>query len=279
LRERTEEEPKKKIISLRCFDFSFFTLPLRPLKDKNALNLIIDIGNTAAKVALFDGGEMVEVLTESNQSLDCLEALCVKYPVEQGIVATVIDLSERVLAALVALPFPLLWLDSKTPLPVTNLYETPETLGYDRMAAVVGANEQYPRRDILVIDAGTCITYEFIDSKGQYHGGNISPGMQMRFKALQQFTGRLPLVDTNGRKLPMGRDTETAIRAGVLKGMEYEISGYIESMKHKYPELLVFLTGGDDFSFDSSVKSIIFADRFLVLKGLNRILNYNNGRI
>ena len=243
------------------------------------MNLIIDIGNTAAKVALFDGGEMVEVLTESNQSLDCLEALCAKYPVEQGIVATVIDLSERVLAALVALPFPLLWLDSKTPLPVTNLYETPETLGYDRMAAVVGANEQYPRRDILVIDAGTCITYEFIDSKGQYHGGNISPGMQMRFKALNQFTGRLPLIDSNGRKLPMGRDTETAIRAGVLKGMEYEISGYSESMKHKYPELLVFLTGGDDFSFDSSVKSIIFADRFLVLKGLNRILNYNNGRI
>lgn len=279
MRERTEEEPKKKIISLRCFDFSFFTLPLRPLKDKNALNLIIDIGNTAAKVALFDGGEMVEVLTESNQSLDCLEALCAKYPVEQGIVATVIDLSERVLAALVALPFPLLWLDSKTPLPVTNLYETPETLGYDRMAAVVGANEQYPRRDILVIDAGTCITYEFIDSKGQYHGGNISPGMQMRFKALNQFTGRLPLIDSNGRKLPMGRDTETAIRAGVLKGMEYEISGYIESMKHKYPELLVFLTGGDDFSFDTNLKSIIFADRFLVLKGLNRILNYNNGRI
>ena len=279
MRERTEEEPKKKIISLRCFDFSFFTLPLRPLKDKNALNLIIDIGNTAAKVALFDGGEMVEVLTESNQSLDCLEALCAKYPVEQGIVATVIDLSERVLAALVALPFPLLWLDSKTPLPVTNLYETPETLGYDRMAAVVGANEQYPRRDILVIDAGTCITYEFIDSKGQYHGGNISPGMQMRFKALNQFTGRLPLIDSNGRKLPMGRDTETAIRAGVLKGMEYEISGYIESMKHKYPELLVFLTGGDEFSFDSSVKSIIFADRFLVLNGLNRILNYNNCRI
>ena len=147
------------------------------------------------------------------------------------------------------------------------------------MAAVVGANERFPHNDILVIDAGTCITYEFIDSKGQYHGGNISPGMQMRFKALHQFTGRLPQIDANGRKLPMGKDTETAIRAGVLKGMEYEISGYIEAMKHKYPELLVFLTGGEDFSFDSSVKSVIFADRFLVLKGLNRILNYNNGRI
>ena len=257
----------------------FFCLTFALAKDENALNLIIDIGNTMAKVALFNSGEMVEVLAESNQSLDCLKALCSKYPIEQGIVATVIDLSERILAELAALSFPLLWLNHQTPLPVVNLYETPETLGYDRMAAVVGANEQFPRRDILVIDAGTCITYEFIDSKGQYHGGNISPGMQMRFKALHQFTGRLPMVDANGRKLPMGRDTETAIRAGVMKGMEYEILGYIESMKHKYPELLVFLTGGDDFSFDSSVKSIIFADRFLVLKGLNRILNYNNGRI
>ena len=243
----------------------FFYFTFAPAKEPKDLNLIIDIGNTKAKIAFFDGGEIVDIVAESNQSLGCLKAFCSKYPVEQGIVATVIDLSEKVLADLAALPFPLLWLNHQTPLPVVNLYETPETLGYDRMAAVVGANEQFPHRDILVIDAGTCITYEFIDSKGQYHGGNISPGMQMRFKALHQFTGRLPLVDTNGRKLPMGRDTETAIRAGVMKGMEYEISGYIESMKHKYPELLVFLTGGDDFSFDSSVKSIIFADRFLVL--------------
>ena len=186
--------------------------------------------------------------------------------------ATVIDLSEKVLADLAALPFPLLWLNHQTPLPVVNLYETPETLGYDRMAAVVGANEQFPHRDILVIDAGTCITYEFIDSKGQYHGGNISP----RYADAFQSTSSVYRTFASGRhqraQLPMGRDTETAIRAGVMKGMEYEISGYIESMKHKYPELLVFLTGGDDFSFDSSVKSIIFADRFLVLKGLNRIL-------
>ncbi|WP_289621648.1 type III pantothenate kinase, partial [Bacteroides congonensis] len=157
--------------------FLFFYFTFAPAKDENALNLIIDIGNTMAKVALFNNGEMVEVLTESNQSLDCLKALCSKYPIEQGIVATVIDLSERILADLAALPFPLLWLNYKTPLPVVNLYETPETLGYDRMAAVVGANEQFPHNDILVIDAGTCITYEFIDSKGQYHGGNISPGM------------------------------------------------------------------------------------------------------
>ena len=123
------------------------------------MNLIIDIGNTMAKVALFNNGEMVEVLAESNQSLGCLQTLCSKYPIEQGIVATVIDLNERILAELAVLSFPLLWLNHKTPLPVVNLYETPETLGYDRMAAVVGANEQFPHNDILVIDAGMTPSY------------------------------------------------------------------------------------------------------------------------
>ena len=148
------------------------------------------------------------------------------------------------------------------------------------MAAVVGANEQFPHRDILVIDAGTCITYEFIDSKGQYHGGNVSPGMQMRFKGTASVyrtfaSGRHQRAQTpDGTGHRNGYTRRSNERDGIQK-----FPGYIESMKHKYPELLVFLTGGDDFSFDSSVKSIIFADRFLVLKGLNRILNYNNGRI
>ena len=156
------------------------------------MNLIIDIGNTVAKIALFDGAEIVNVIYDSNQTLDCLDEVCAKYPVERGIVATVINLSECVTERLNALPIFLLYLGKETVLPVINLYETPETLGYDRIAAVVAANEQFPNKNILVIDAGTCITYEFIDSKGQYHGGNISPGLQMRFKALYQFTDRLP---------------------------------------------------------------------------------------
>ncbi|KAA6311537.1 Type III pantothenate kinase, partial [termite gut metagenome] len=141
------------------------------------------------------------------------------------------------------------------------------------------ANNIYPGRDILVIDAGTAITYEFIDAAGQYHGGNISPGLQMRFKALHQYAGRLPLVQPEGEMPPIGESTETAIRCGILKGIEYEITGYITNFRSKYPNLLVFLTGGDNFSFDTKVKNSIFADKFLVLKGLNRILNYNNGKI
>ena len=195
------------------------------------MNLIIDIGNTVAKIAVFKDKDIVEILYDSNQTLECLSDICAKYAVEKAIVATVIDLNERVLAQLKSLPVSLLWLNEKTLLPVENLYETPETLGYDRMAAVVGAYEQFPGKDILVIDAGTCITYEFIDAAGRYHGGNISPGVQMRFRALHEFTGRLPLVLREGRRLPLGSDTDTAMREGVLKGMEYEISGYITVMK------------------------------------------------
>ena len=243
------------------------------------MNLVIDIGNTVAKLAAFDGDELKEVVFDSNRTLAQLPEFCKRYPFERAIAVTVVDLEEAVARSLEGLPFPVLWLDKETPLPVQNLYETPQTLGYDRMAAVVAANACCPGRDLLVIDAGTCVTYEFVDAQGRYHGGNISPGMQMRFKALHHLTGHLPLVSAEGRMLPMGKDTETAIRAGVLKGMEYEIEGYIRRMKHKYPELLVFLTGGDDFSFDTNLKSIIFADRFLVLKGLNRILGYNNDKI
>ncbi len=239
------------------------------------MNLIIDIGNTVAKVALFEGEELIKVFYDSNQSLDCLQAVCAEYPIDKAIIATVIDLAEQMLEQIRQLPFPVLWLDSETMLPIINLYETPKTLGYDRIAAVVGANAQFPDRDILVIDAGTCITYEFVDSLGQYHGGNIAPGMHMRFNALHHYTGRLPLVSAEGELPLLGKDTETAIRSGVIKGIEHEIKGYIMSLKYKYPELLVFLTGGDEFSFDTNLKSVIFADRFLVLKGLNRILNCN----
>ena len=243
------------------------------------MNLVIDIGNTVAKLAAFDEAELLEVVYDSNRTLELLPEFCNKYAFDKAIVVTVIDLEAEAEARLASLNFPLLRLDHNTPLPVRNLYETPHTLGYDRMAAVVAANCFFPGRDVLVIDAGTCITYEFVDASGCYHGGNISPGLQMRFKALHRFTGRLPMVSSQGRMEPIGKNTETAIRAGVLKGMEYEIEGYVRAMKDKYPGLLVFLTGGDDFSFDTNLKSIIFADRFLVLKGLNRILDYNNDKV
>ena len=134
------------------------------------MNLIIDIGNTAAKIALFDGDSLVDVVHDSNRTLERLPDICSHYDVERAIMVTVVDLSEEAEARLCNLPCPLLRLGADTPLPVENLYETPETLGYDRMAAVVGACGRFPGRDILVIDAGTCITYELVDAAGRYHG-------------------------------------------------------------------------------------------------------------
>ncbi len=252
-----------------------FVLKNKETQESIEMNLVIDVGNTAAKLAVFEGGALREVLYDSNRTLEQLPAFYLRHSPERAIWASVVDLPEEARERLESLPIPLIHLDEHTRIPVENLYETPHTLGYDRIAAVVGAVGRFPDRNLLVIDVGTCITYEFVDAGARYHGGNISPGIQMRFRALHEFTGRLPFVKREGRELPMGKDTDTAIRAGVLKGVEYEIGGYILEMKYKYPELLVFLTGGDEISFDTNVKNIIFADRFLVLKGLNRILEYN----
>ncbi len=239
------------------------------------MNLIIDIGNTVAKVAVFDQGEIKEVIRCSNQNLDAIPILYSKYPIERGIIASVITLSATIKQQLSQIPFPMIELTHETSIPIRNLYHTPKTLGVDRLAAVIAAHTLRPDHDILVIDAGTCITFDFIDHKGQYHGGNISPGMEMRFKALHTFTDKLPQIEAEGELPFYGISTETAIRSGVFHGIEFEINGYIQQLQKNYPQLLVFLTGGDKFSFDTNLKSSIFADGFLVLKGLNRILEYN----
>ena len=240
------------------------------------MNLVIDIGNTTAKMAAFKGDELLEVAYTDNSRLSDLSKFAAHYPFKQAIYSTVVNLNDEALEEIARLPFPCRKLTAETPVPVVNCYDTPETLGTDRIAAVIGAAFVKPGVPLLVIDAGTCITYEFLDADGRYQGGNISPGLEMRLKALNHFTSRLPLVPLQGPLPDVGKDTKTAIRLGVSKGVQYEIEGYIEDFRKKYPRLLVFLTGGDDFSFDTNIKNLIFADRFLVLKGLNCILNYNN---
>jgi len=239
------------------------------------VKLIIDIGNTVTKMVAFRGDEPVDELRVESGALSGLADFVGKHGFRSGIVGSVRDLTYSEEEALANLPFPLLKLSHDTPIPIANRYRTPETLGSDRLAAVVGASSLKPGKDLLIIDAGTCITYEVIDARGNYWGGNIAPGMQMRLKALHEFTARLPLVEAEGDVPGMGYNTETAIRSGVLRGMKYEIEGYIKSMRAKFPHLLVFLTGGDHINFDPGIKNIIFSDRFIVPRGLNKILDYN----
>lgn len=241
--------------------------------------MIIDIGNTVAKLVAFDGDEPLEETRTSNETLAALPAFASKYNFECGIVGTVRELTPEAEKVLQQVNIPILRFNSSTPIPITNRYRTPQTLGSDRLAAAVGASTLKPGKDLLIIDAGTCITYEVIDAQGNYWGGNIAPGMQMRLHALHEHTARLPLVSAEGEVPGMGYDTETAIRSGVLRGMKYEIEGYIKSMRAKYPHLLVFLTGGDKINFDTNIKNIIFADKYIVPRGLNKILDYNYDKL
>lgn len=240
------------------------------------MNIIIDIGNTCAKIALFKGEELVELIKDSNQDLSQLQKLCTRFSCKKGIIASVIHLSDKITAQLKACSVNWLYLNQETPLPIKNCYKTPETLGYDRIAAIIGANSSHPSCNILVIDAGTAITYDFLNEKEEYIGGNISPGIDMRLKALHHFTDKLPLVEKCGATPLLGYDTNTAIRSGVIQGVKMEICENIRLFREKYANVLVFLTGGEQIPFDGKIKNSIFADSFLLLKGLNRILNYND---
>lgn len=242
--------------------------------------LIVDIGNSSAKVALFEGDILVEHIYTEHQELPYVLTDKVRNAIiTSAIVSSVIPLDGAVEEVISSLPFPCLRMSAKLKMPFRIAYKTPETLGPDRLAAVAEACMQQPGHDILVIDAGTAITYDLVTADGLYVGGNISPGIGMRFKALHHFTGKLPLVSEEGERVGLGDATETAIREGVLQGVSYEIRGYIRTCKNKYPRLLVFLTGGGAIFLDNRTKSRTFADSLLVLKGLNRILTLNDENI
>lgn len=241
------------------------------------MNLIIDIGNTCVKLVCFNEGKVVEEQRTDKDDAVALQSFCSRYPFSRGICSSVSDISEEYSAALSSLPFSMMEFKSGiTRVPIINKYNTPLTLGSDRLAAVVGANWLQPGRDVLVIDIGTCVTFDFINSIGEYLGGNISPGPTMRLKALNHFTARLPFVERRGDTPDFGMDTTTAIRSGVMNGIKYEIEGYIHSFLAKYPQLFVYLTGGVHLNLQFSENLSIFADDFIVPKGLNRILEYNN---
>ena len=165
---------------------------------------------------------------------------------------------------------------------IHNQYKTPQTLGPDRLAAVIGAYKLFPGQGSLVVDAGTTITYDRVDTKGNYFGGSISPGLNMRYKALNYYTGKLPLIDAEPAFADnYGSDTTLAIRSGVQNGIKYELTGFIESYRKDEPELNIILTGGDSIFFDTLLKNSIFApyikiEPYLVLKGLNAAIQKHN---
>ncbi|MBR3615373.1 MAG: type III pantothenate kinase [Bacteroidaceae bacterium] len=236
------------------------------------MNLIVDIGNNSSKYYLFNGKQLVLHSRRNNGTSGILSEWNKEFEIEKVIVSSVIDLDDAARKEFGILGCPVLWFNSGTPTPLSIDYSTPHTLGSDRLAAATGAWNEAPGHDMLVIDCGSAITIDFVDRCGHYRGGNISPGIKMRLMALHDYTSRLPLIEKEGETPVMGHDTETAIRSGVIRGICHEIEGYITEYREKYGDVLVFLTGGDEKSLKNSIKSSIFADKYLVAKGLNCIL-------
>ena len=240
------------------------------------MNLVIDIGNSQTKVAIFDGGEIVQTIF--SKSFDYTQLIKLKhiYPgISQAILSSVADIDPSLPEALNNEFNFFLEFNHQTPVPIENLYESKSTLGLDRLAAAVGGISLLPGRDLLVIDAGTAITFDLIDKNYRFLGGNISPGLSMRFKALHQFTSKLPQIAADDHWQEFGKTTEEAIRAGVQNGMILEIDGMIDRIHQIRPGCQAILTGGDSYFFDKKLKNTIFVKFELTLIGLNRILEYN----
>jgi type III pantothenate kinase len=243
------------------------------------LNLVIDIGNTRTKIALFNQGELMISFPTNSFSLKDLELLLNDYHnINHAIVSSVKENQEELLSALKnSIPY-VIELNHLTPIPIKNCYETPQTLGKDRIAAAVGANKLFPDQNILVIDAGTAITYDFIDEKNQYKGGFITPGLNMRFKALNHFTDKLPLLKPEMPKNFEGKNTNDSIRGGIQFGLNGELNQMIQHFNDLYGKLTIILSGGDATYLEKLLKVNKLVSPDIILSGLNTILEYNYNR-
>lgn len=235
------------------------------------MNLVVDYGNSAAKVGIFNHQTLIESLAFS--SIDGLEKFVGNSAADNMLVSSVNEDPETILSFSNARRKFILSPD--LPLPIINKYSTPRTLGMDRIASACGARQLFPGEHALAIDAGTCITYEFLDQDGNYLGGGISPGLAMRFKAVHTFTAKLPLISPKQNAALIGDSTETSIQSGVVNGLIAEIEGIIARYQKEFGSVRVILCGGDTRFFENQLKASIFASPELVLIGLNSILNYN----
>jgi len=238
------------------------------------LKLVIDIGNTLTKVGIFNQNDILYLNTCKTITLKQLQNLLIDYYIDKAIISSVKNYSPLIKEFLKEnLLF--VELSEITKIPIKVRYTTTETLGKDRLSAVVAAKSIYPNNNVLVINAGTCITYDFIDKNSEYYGGAISPGIQMRLKALNTFTEKLPLIKSKKNVELIGNSTHNSILSGVMNGVMYEASGFIKSYNDNFSDLKVILSGGDMNYFDKKFKNSIFAFSNIVIHGLNIILDFN----
>ncbi len=239
------------------------------------MELIIDVGNTRVKVAVFEKDTIIDLfIFNETKIIPSIKKILKSYKIEQSIISLVAKISNKKIEKLHGL-LKLKELNYKTKVPFFNLYKTPEKLGVDRIALASFAVSKYPYKNTLIIDVGTCITFDFVNEKNEYLGGSISPGLKMRYQSLNNYTSELPLLEAKEFPDSIGTNTEECIHSGVVNGICNEVDGVINEYKKKYSGLTVVLTGGDTIFLAKQLKNHIFANPNLILEGLYKILIYN----
>lgn len=238
------------------------------------MNLLVDSGNTSAKVAVMEGEKVVREWRFDRFGESDADAIIAEYAPSKAIVASSGGDGERICAMLEGRVDYLLRMSPLTPVPIGIDYDTPATLGTDRIAAAVGAVEMYGAEDMLIVDMGTAITFDSVEG-GVFRGGNISLGVGSRFRALHDYTAQLPMCGVAEIGDGLGRSTRTAIEQGVMRSVLYEIKGYADEFLQKNPQIRIIFCGGDAKCFVNRIKNAIFANCYMMYIGLNRILEYN----
>ena len=240
------------------------------------MNLIIDVGNSFVKLAVFELDRILDKkIMNAENFLENFKKFIEKHEtIAKGIMSSVGNLTQADLLC-IKKSCDMLVLNQDTPVPFSNLYATPKSLGIDRIALVCAAVHHYKNKNVLIIDAGTCITYDFVSSEAEYFGGGISPGLYLRYKALNNYTAKLPLLSPEVPKGVVGDSTKASIHSGVVFGILNEIEGNVLRYQDKYEDLTIILTGGDSEFLSKQLKSTIFVNSNFLLEGLNSILQYN----
>jgi len=239
------------------------------------MNLVVDIGNNYFKLGIFENSNLIYTFSDKNSEINNeIEIVLTKYKnVSYAIISNVSSLS--VFEVFKKFEIKVLKLDSTLVLPFILNYKTPETLGNDRLALAAAASTLYPHSNKLIIDVGTCITIDFVDYDNNFFGGSISPGLEMRYKSLNNYTANLPLLKIGDDYNFPGDSTNSSIHAGVIGGVCNEIMGFITKIDSKHDNIEVILTGGNAKFLSKRLKITIFANQNFILEGLNCILNLN----
>ena len=238
--------------------------------------LAIDVGNTRIKTAVFEENTLLTIVIFEKKDLSYqINLILKKFPLIKIFIISNVGKVEINDFTKFENKVEVYFITKDSKFPFHNLYSTPATLGIDRMVLASGAVIQYPNQNRLVIDAGTCITYDFIDENNNYFGGAISPGIHLRYESLHNYTAKLPLLlKTNPKKI-IGQSTNESIHSGIINGIAFEIDGFINSLKKQNANFIIILTGGDAEFLAMRLKNTIFAIPNFLIESLNQIYQYN----